>query len=501
MPADQEIGDEIVKKIGATTEALLVTGNANAQDSSQAVKKLLVAVSGGPDSTALLFALGRFREQLNWILEAAHVNHHLRGTESDQDQAFCQSICDRLKINLHVHQDFPDSSNTTKGNSQSEEALRMRRYEFLDNLALDLGASALVTAHTLNDQVETVIFRLIRGTSLSGVRGIQAARLLPSGILLLRPMLSLTKDEICSFLTNQGIEIRNDSSNSNTNYSRNFIRRSLMQPLLERFPGFLLRIERFTKSAAADDEFLTQIATEWFARLNLEADIWDTTTFSQAHTAIVNRLLAMGLHQRGIEVSHDKIELLLRLLQETAGKTRISFNENWDLKKAGHRWQWLNKSAIEGEQIDYPHPFEIKLRIPGTTLLSPLSKAIAIERIDRLPANFPADNSLEAIADLAWCDQPLVMRRRLPGDFIQPFGRAESVSLKKFLHTRKAAGELPNLRRCLDPHWTVNQCLVLAAGEEILWIPGIGLSEKFRAHCAPVHRLRILALASDVALA
>jgi tRNA(Ile)-lysidine synthase len=461
-------------------------------------EKLLVAFSGGPDSSALLFALSIIAKRLHWSLEAAHVNHRLRGAESDGDQDYCRDLCARLSVPLHIYQD----PRIEEGGSSSEEALRSSRYDFMERTAARIEASVLLTGHTLDDQVETIFFRLIRGTSLSGAAGIAAGRRLESGVFLIRPMLLLTRDEVVQFLGDQSIEARHDRSNQELKYSRNFLRHIVMQPLKERFPGFEVRVQRFADAARIDDDFVHGIACEWYQRLELEHDCWNCLDFKHLHDAVLNRIFVIGLSNRGIEVTNERIDLLVRQIKSAVpGVDRVSFNDRWDVKKEGNHLWWLDK---ETELLPATF-FLVPLRVPGTTIILPLAKAVAIETVTEATGNrpqaFPCEESLEALVDLTALTEQIVLRRRQSADFIQPFGRQEKVSLKKFLHTRKAAAQRLNLRNCLDPHWTVHKCVVLAAGDEVLWIPGIGLSEKLRVRNQPTHRFAILTLASEVTIA
>jgi tRNA(Ile)-lysidine synthase len=460
--------------------------------------KLLVAFSGGPDSSALLVALSILAKRLHWSLEAAHVNHRLRGAESDGDQDYCRDLCARLTVPLHIYQD----PLIEEDGSPSEEALRSSRYDFMERTAAQIGASVLLTGHTLDDQVETVFFRLIRGTSLSGAAGIRGSRRLESGVFLIRPMLLLTRDEVVQFLGDQSLEARHDRSNQELKYSRNFLRHIVMQPLKERFPGFEERVQRFADAARIDDDFVHGIAWEWYQRLALERDCWNYLDFKHLHDAVLNRIFVIGLSNRGIEVTNERIDLLVGQIKSTVpGVDRVSFNDRWDVKKEGNHLWWLDKDA----ELLPATLFLVPLRVPGTTVILPLAKTVAIETVNEATENppqaFPREESLEALVDLPQLTEQMVLRRRQSADFIQPFGRQEKVSLKKFLHTKKAAAQRLNLRNCLDPQWTVNKCVVLAAGDEVLWIPGIGMSEKLRVRNKPTHRFAILTLGNDVTIA
>ncbi|WP_197489257.1 tRNA lysidine(34) synthetase TilS [Planctomyces sp. SH-PL14] len=197
---------------------------------------IVVAVSGGADSTALLRAMGELRPGGDLI--AAHFNHRLRGAESDGDAAFVRALATSHGIRF-VGESAPAPSPRTAGSgdegsaSPSEEALRRERYRFLERTAAVAGAPVVLTAHTADDQAETILHHLLRGTGLRGLGGIPACRLLSpsSGLLLVRPFLDVSRAEITAWLTELGQPWRTDSSNESAVYTRNRLRRDLL-PLL-----------------------------------------------------------------------------------------------------------------------------------------------------------------------------------------------------------------------------------------------------------------------------
>ena len=179
---------------------------------------IICAVSGGADSMALLFAMYLLREKLNIRLSAAHFNHNLRGSESDGDEAFVREFCSRYDIEL-----FVGSGCVTAGEKGLEAAARDARYAFFQTLS-----GKIATAHTANDNAETVLLHLVRGTGLKGLGAIAPVR----GNIL-RPMLSVTRQEVLAFLGEYHILYREDSSNQTDQFLRNRLRHHVM-PLLEK---------------------------------------------------------------------------------------------------------------------------------------------------------------------------------------------------------------------------------------------------------------------------
>jgi tRNA(Ile)-lysidine synthase len=201
--------------------------------------RLSIAISGGADSTALLLLVDAAktlpRNALGVGLSAVHINHTLRGDESDADQTFVQSLCDRLEIPLHVYS--VDTKEHAKTHKQTiEEAARNLRYDIFRNLIASGKANAILTAHTLDDQAETVLMKLLRGAWLEGLSAIAPVLEVPGGKIL-RPLLRTRRQDLRDYLTAQNQPWREDSSNSDESFTRNRLRASLMPVLRKENPN------------------------------------------------------------------------------------------------------------------------------------------------------------------------------------------------------------------------------------------------------------------------
>jgi tRNA(Ile)-lysidine synthase len=193
---------------------------------------VLVAVSGGADSVALARGLHELKLSGEGRLVIAHFNHRLRGAESDGDQAFVESLA--AELGLAVVAGERERGRGGEGEKGcSEESLRELRYEFLARAAEQAGARYVVSAHTADDQVETVLHNILRGTGLAGLAGIPRVRPLTASTTLIRPLLGVTRAEVLEYLSSLGQSYREDSSNQSTSYTRNRLRHELL-PLLAR---------------------------------------------------------------------------------------------------------------------------------------------------------------------------------------------------------------------------------------------------------------------------
>ena len=213
---------------------------------------VLVAVSGGADSVALLRGLSQLRVASSGRLVAAHFNHRLRGSESDGDQAFVEELAREVGVELIVGAAAGDLA-AEHGGQGLEGAARNARYEFLTRAAGQCGARYVATAHTADDQVETILHHILRGTALAGLAGIPRTRQLTEAATLIRPLLDVTRGEVLDYLKLLGKTYREDSTNLLLKQTRNRIRHELL-PLLERdynphVRAALLRLGRIADEA------------------------------------------------------------------------------------------------------------------------------------------------------------------------------------------------------------------------------------------------------------
>ena len=219
----ESIANEFVERVSASLNSLGVVG-----------QRVVAAVSGGPDSTALLAALNSLRRKKKLDLAAAHANHALRGEQSDADERFVRDLCERLKVPL-VCRPLPVSLEANDRDEGIEATARNLRQQFFAEAARELDAKFVATAHTAGDQAETVLHRIIRGSGLVGLVGIPASRDLFPGVKLIRPLLELRRADVIEFLAAIGQDFREDRSNSDLTFTRNRLRHELIPYLSEHF--------------------------------------------------------------------------------------------------------------------------------------------------------------------------------------------------------------------------------------------------------------------------
>jgi tRNA(Ile)-lysidine synthase len=443
----------------------------------------VVALSGGPDSTTAVSVLAELAKELDFRLGACHVNHRLRGDESEQDEQYCVELCKSLDIPLEIRRAEPDDR-------KSEAHLRQLRYHLLYDAATKQQANYIVLAHTLDDQIETMLFRLFRGTSLTGLTGMQPARTIGDDRMLLRPMLYLTRRQCEEYLRDAKLTARQDSTNEQTEYTRNYLRNKIVPLIEDRFPGFKQRMEQLRRIIVAEDAHMRDEATDIFMELqeSEEPDRWDLEILRDEPMAIQRRMLAMGMESRDIEVNYDRVEGLSDMIEDVSAPSAASLSEQWDVRVTKDELIWEDKLSAE-EPV--PDDFEITLTAPGLNLVPQLNSAIHIKpwNGDADDIEFPPADALEAFVDLSGAKSPLVVRRRRPGDVIQPFGMPKTIKLKRYLQTHKPSALSGTERKHI---------VVIADQDEVIWIPGVGLSNKVKCSKSPTHRLSWVDLGSDL---
>ena len=264
---------------------------------------VICAVSGGADSVALLFGLYLLKEKLGITLQAAHFNHHLRGAESDRDEAFVRQLCDRYEIPLTVGE-----GEIIPGKKGLEAAARDARYAFLRSLP-----GKIATAHTADDNAETVLMHLVRGTGLKGLGGIA-----PVSGKVIRPMLNVTRDQVEAFLKEYCLSHVEDSSNKGDDFLRNRLRHSVMPLLRAENPRFAENTSAMAQRLRQDEAVLEELAGE--------GPLPEVEKLRDMDPALRARLLERFLKENGVrEPEKEHIALAESLVFSDKPSARAQF--------------------------------------------------------------------------------------------------------------------------------------------------------------------------------
>ena len=288
-------------------------------------KSVTVAVSGGADSVALLHSLKMLEKELDIGLSACHVNHNLRGEESDGDEAYVKSLCSELDIPLRVFS--VDVTGSTAKHQSTEERARELRYEAFAKMSDELG-SRVATAHNACDNTETVLLNLLRGTGLKGLCGIPPVR-----DYLIRPLLLCTRDEIEGYCGENGLKYVTDSTNASTAYTRNKIRLELMPRLLEINPSLHEGVGRMTFTLGEDSRFLEEMAANALEEARNGEGVYLCEKLNALPEPILHRVISLMLRERDVEPTSLRITGFSEIIKAGAGKINIEKNKFAVVKK------------------------------------------------------------------------------------------------------------------------------------------------------------------------
>lgn len=432
--------------------------------------KVLVAVSGGPDSVALLCLLHGLQTEWNLKLCVLHVNYGLRGQESDEDARFVQRLCDRLALPCVVRP--ADLSQRVQGPRRSslQERARDIRYRIMKDVAVRQGMDRIALGHTADDQAETILLWLLRGAGLTGLAGMPIVR----ERLFIRPLLTTTRAELISYLSSQGIEFRTDSTNAKSLYRRNRVRHELMPCIGSLAPSFVKLMARQSDVLGEEDRLLEQLVTEFLPRVLREEaghQILDRNVLLDAPLAVQRRLVRRMLrllNQRAVAPRFSVVDAILQ--QVAAGSSRARLTAcGIEVVRDGAVIRFMRPSQPGSEQVPIPSS-GTRVDIPGSVTWPDTGERINVEFIDRVRARRVLRSPSKRIAlfDGSTFTPPLVVRRWQYGDRFVPTGmHGKQKKLQDFFIDSK----LSRYNRRRIP--------LLTAPEGILWVAGHRADERF----------------------
>jgi len=425
---------------------------------------LLVAVSGGVDSTALLIAASELKAD-GYRIVAGHVNHHLRGNDSDEDEAFAASLPASLGIEWLRADARPDPGSVR--DRGLEAAAREARYRALRAMKETAGADWILTAHQSDDQAETILMRLLRGGPLRSMAGISART--PD---CLRPLLSIPRRDLEAYLVSKAISARTDASNRDLRFERNRVRHELLPALQLVYPDIRETLIRLSKDVRDQEQLIEPLVRSagdrWCVRRPAE------TLFirgSAPETAWMRERIFMDEIRRLSPATRDVRASRVAIVAARVGslpRTRITKDLEALPSARGTR---LRKIALKPEPFDVPISIDVPFEIPGLGawgLLRPLDE-IPPER-----RSGPATLSSQLFAIPGSVSQPsFAISTRRPGQRFQPLGLRYQKKLNEFLIDRKIPQELRD------------QLPLLLCNGDIVWVAGVEVSEKYKVPANP----------------
>ncbi len=404
-------------------------------------KNVIVGVSGGADSCALLFALCQLRDEYSLNLIAAHVNHGIRGKEAARDELFVKEFCNRLGVELKIaHFDVLMKAREMK--LSVEECGRVLRYEFFESISPD---SLIATAHNLNDCCETLLLNITRGTSTKGLASIPAVR----GNII-RPIIDCTRAEIEAFCNENQIDFVTDSTNNDDVYTRNNIRLNVIPKLKEINPSFEQSVSRLIDDARIDNDYFNDIVNAVIKKSRRENG-YDCEVISLNHPAVIKRVAAKLIEKEtGLLPENKHVSAVCSIL--SGGKTQILSATQVTVRKG----------ILSFGQAELTSEWEREFT-PGTVKIpNGETEFEIINNSSSAKIQFVHKNVL----DFNTVEGSLILRSRREGDEIKIAGRNCTKKLKKLFIEEKIADK--------------NSVCVLADDLGVVWVEGFGCAYRCR---------------------
>ena len=423
---------------------------------------VLIGISGGIDSITLLYSLYFLSDKLKCSLIVAHANHGLRGEQSDREAEFVRKIADELKLPFVIEKIDVLGYMGEKGLSK-QAAARELRYDFFERAAKNTSANKIALGHNADDQAETVLMRLLRGSGASGIAGMRAVR-----DKIIRPLIEIKRDEITEFVKEKRLRYVEDPSNLEPYYLRNKIRLNLIPLLKEEYnPNIVDTLRETAEIIRDEDEFLesycSTILSDIIQSKGNEAIEIDVLKLKNFHIAIKRRIIRIVLKMlKGdlLKISVVHVEEILNSINKGFSGKSLNLPDGICVLYEYDKLKLFREAEVEEEA---EVRFDIPLKIPGETILSaPEYKFIAeiISPVDFAAAGFSLRNKFTAFFDMDKLKGALRVRNRVNGDIFHPSGMKGSKKLKEFFIDEK----IPRRERDSIP--------LIVSGDIILWIVG-----------------------------
>lgn len=417
---------------------------------------VLVGFSGGYDSMCLLDVLSKLQaDKMFSRLVAVHYNHNWRGEKAKLEQEVCRNFCEVRNIEFYT-ETAPD--NIKKNETEAREL----RYEFFERAIKKFSADALMTAHNFDDNAETIIYRITKGTGIVGLKGILAKR----GHYY-RPLLNIERKSIEEYSVQNNLSPNYDNSNDDTQHKRNLIRHDII-PLLEKInPDVKNAINTLSQISISEiqiiDEYLDKLSKDLY-----DGSVIKTSVFKTLSAPVKQKIIYNLLYSSEYDYSMETVLNVLEFIEETIKQNKPS---KYSVGKNG--WIYTDSNIIELIQPEKKSDEIIKIITEGE-----YSIANQIFKIEKTTEYEKTGTETIAYVDLNSYDE-LYLRTRRDGDIIYPLGSSGCMKLKKYFISKK----IPQYRR--------DNIVLLVSNDEVLWVSGVGLSDKIKVKDKPTHRLSI----------
>lgn len=414
------------------------------------VSMVIVGLSGGADSVCLLHVLSVLKNEYNLNLVASHINHGIRGKEAERDALFSKTFSESLGVNFKMIK-VDCIGEAEKTGETVEETGRRLRYEFWDSLCEDKN-TVIATAHNSNDNAETVIFNITRGSALSGAKGIP-----PKRDNIIRPLILCTREEIEGYCKENNLSFVTDSTNLTVDYTRNRIRHNILPELEKVNSGVVEAFTRFSESVRIDDNYLEFVAENALKDAEIGEYTYNTEIINSLHPSIKNRVLQKAVKSFSKELPDSKkINLILNSINENS---KIQLYKNCYCETKENELKFFkndNNNECEKYEVKLTENENFNMNF-GEFFINGEYFTITSQKIN----DFLLDNLID-------CDTiygNLILRNRNEGDKIKLYKRNVTKSLKKLFIEEN----IPKEKRDLIP--------VLADDNGVIWVMGFGVNK------------------------
>jgi tRNA(Ile)-lysidine synthase len=419
-----------------------------------------VALSGGADSVALAWIVAELADAGRCRSAGLiHVHHGLRGADADADEAFCRRLAAELGCPIDVVR-VDVRARVGRTRESLEAAARALRYDAFAAAARRLGASLVATAHTADDQAETVLLRLLRGAGARGLGGIRQRR----GPYV-RPLLGVRRADLVCYLERRGATFRDDASNRDVSIPRNRLRHELM-PVVERLaPGAVAALARTAALAGDDEAYLERRALRAMARASRDGGL-DAAAVRQLPRALARRVIreAAGRAAPRGPLSAAHVEAVRALAASRRPSARVDLPGLTATREGGSIVFRAPRDPVAAR------PFRHTLSVPGQIVIDETGVAVSASvRSAVAPAELTAGGASLAMVQAGSFEPPLVVRSRLPGDRIRPLGAPGQRKVQDLLVDRK----VPRADRDRVP-------IVVDAVGQVVWVAGVAIADACR---------------------
>lgn len=428
--------------------------------------KVIVAVSGGPDSICLLHILYSFKDRLGITLAAAHVNHCLRGEESDADEEYVREFCKNVGIECYINR-VDINKLSYERNLSSESAGREARYEFFEEIYTKVGAKKIALAHNANDQAETILMRLMRGSGMEGLIGIKPVR----DKKFVRPIINITRTEIEEYCKENGIIPRIDRTNMENIYSRNKVRLELIPYIKKNFNQDIVNtLNRLGDTIRKDNEYIEEVAQNKYKEYcdkKRDRVIIIKEAFKEPE-AILSRIIRNALlHVKGNLYNFEKVHIydIINIQKHSTGKKIYLPGNIMALNNYGDVHIYIDNKE-ENTWINN----EYALQLNKENIIEPLKIKIHLRIVDRDEEISLKESEFIKYFNYDRFIEKVILRFRKSGDKFMPLGMNGSKKLKDIFIDLK----VPKEERDAVP--------LICFDDEIAWIVGYRVSENHKIH-------------------